>query len=169
MTRRTYTKRETVFHAAYIALLSVCGFLAAYSAVFGISHIGCTEDKIAAGFTLFFALLILTVDFFECRAMGARLYMNDDGIGIKRFGKTKVFMRWDSVKEIGTGNIPTPFGSKERVYFCDRCLSEAEKSDLIILKYHTVHFSYIPKEWYEKMCERLPVLPTDEVKEKYVR
>lgn len=51
---------------------------------------------------------------------------------------------------IHTGNIPTPFGSKERVYFCDREPDENEKSDLIILKYHTVHFSYIPKEWCEK-------------------
>ena len=125
--------------------------------------------KIALCFTIFFALLILAVDFFECRAMGAQLYMNEEGIGVRRFGKTKVFIKWNEIKEVGTGNIPTPFGSKERVYFCDRELDEKGKSDLIILKYHTVHFSYIPKEWCEKISERLPVPLAKEIKEKYVR
>lgn len=169
MTCRTYTKRETVFHTLYIVFLSLCGAFAAYSSVFGFLHICCNDDKIALIFTVFFTLLILCVDFFECRAMGARLYMNEDGIGVKRFGKTKVFIKWSEIKEIGEGSIPTPFGKKERAYFCDRYLSEDEKSDLITLKFHTVHFSHIPEEWYKFMCERLPVTPSDEVKEKYVR
>ena len=169
MTCRTYTKKETVFHAAYIVFLSVSGVMASYSAVFALFNISCLEDKISVGFTIFFSLLILAVDFFECRAMGAQLYMNEEEIGVRRFGKTKVFIKWNEIKEVGTGNIPTPFGSKERVYFCGRELDENEKSDLIILKYHTVHFSYIPKEWCEKISERLPVPLAKEIKEKYVR
>ena len=98
MTCRTYTKKETVFHMFYIAFLSICGVLSAYSAVFGVLHICCTEDKIALCFTIFFALLILAVDFFECRAMGAQLYMNEEGIGVRRFGKTKVFIKWNEIK-----------------------------------------------------------------------
>ena len=54
--------------------------------------------KIALCFTIFFALLILAVDFFECRAMGAQLYMNEEGIGVRRFGKTKVFIKWNEIK-----------------------------------------------------------------------
>lgn len=169
MTCRTYTKKETVFHVIYIIFLSVAGLMAAFSAVFGLCNISSTDDKIAVGFTIFFALLILSVDFFECRAMGARRYMNDEGIGVSRFGRTKVFIKWDDIKEIGTGSIPTPFGSKPRVYFCDRKLGEAERADLVTLKYHTVHFSYIPKEWYEIMSERLPVKMAEDIKEKYVR
>lgn len=169
MTRRTYTKKETVFHAAYIAFLSVSGAMAVFSAVFGILNIGCAEDKIAVGFTIFFAALILSVDYFECRAMGARLYMDENGIGVKRFGKTKAFVKWNDIKEIGTGSIPTPFGSKKRIYFCDRKLDEKERTDIVILKYHTVHFSYIPKEWYEKMSELLPVAMAEEMKKEYVR
>lgn len=169
MTCITYTKKAAVFHTAYIAFLSVAGLAAVYSAVYGFLNISCTEDIIALCFTVFFALLILSVDFFECRAMGARLYMTDDGIGVKRFGKTKVFIKWNAVKEIGIGSIPTPFGSKERAYFSDKRLSEAEKTDLIVLKYHTVHFLYIPERWYRKMSERLPVVITGEVKERYVR
>lgn len=169
MTCRTYTKREAIFHTIYIVFLSVCGVMAAYSAVFGAFNICCADDKIALGFTMFFAALILSVDFFECRAMGARLYMNDEGIGVMRFGKTKVFIKWEDIRDVGTGSIPTPFGSKERIYFCNRKLDEKEKSDLITLKYHTVHFSYLPKEWYGKISERLPVTMTEEMKEKYVR
>lgn len=168
MTRSTYTKRERIFHTVYIAFLTVSGAMVAYSAVFGALHIGCAEDKIALVFTLLFSLLVLSVDFFECRAMGARLYMNEDGIGVRRFGKTKVFIQWNEIREIGIGSIPTPFGSKERIYFCDRALDEAEKSDLVTLKYHTVHFSYIPKEWYEEMCKRLFVPMPTEVLKKYV-
>lgn len=148
--------------------LSVCGLLAAYSALYALRHISCREDTIALGFTAFFAVLILGVDFFECRAMGARLYMDADGIGVRRFGRRKVFLRWNEIREIGTGSIPTPFGSKQRVYFCDRPLNGQERSDLITLKYHTVHFSYIPKDWYPEMAARLPVAIPKEV-EAYVQ
>lgn len=116
-----------------------------------------------------FALLLLSVDFFECRAMGAKLYMNEDGLGVRRFGKTKVFIRWDDIREIGTGSIPTPFGSKERVYFCDSILGEGQRSDLITLKYHTVHFSYIPQDWYPEMNRCLPVPIPKELADRYVR
>ena len=169
MSRRTYTKTQTLLHAAYIVFLSVSGLLASYSAAFALCHISCPEDKIAAGFTIFFAALILSVDFFECRAMGARLYMNDEGLGVRRFGKTKVFLRWNEIKEIGAGSIPTPFGSKKRVYFCCRKLREEERADLITLKYHTVHFSYIPKQWYSEMQKRLPLPVPEEIENAYVR
>ena len=89
MTFRTYTKKGVFFHAVYIVILTVSGILAVYSAVFGALHISCKEDKIALGFTVFFALLIISVDFFECRAMGARIYTNAEGIGVRRFGKTR--------------------------------------------------------------------------------
>ena len=90
MTFRTYTKKGVFFHAVYIAILTVSGILAVYSAVFGALHISCKEDKIALGFTVFFALLIISVDFFECRAMGARIYTNPEGIGVRRFGFYKM-------------------------------------------------------------------------------
>ena len=169
MSCSTYTKRAMVLHAIYIVFLSVFSAMVTYSAVFGVIHANCTDDIIALCFTIFLALLALSVDFFECRAMGARLFMNEDGVGVRRFGKVKVFIRWDEIKEVGIGNIPTPFGSKERAYFCDRKLDEKEKTDLVTLKYHTVHFSYIPKKWYGKMCNSLSVLIPAEVREKYVR
>lgn len=169
MTCSTYTKKAMVFHALYIVLLSVSGVLAAYSAVFGVVHSSCTEDAIAACFTVFFALLLLSVDFFECRAMGAQLYMDEDGIGVRRFGRTKVFLHWKDIREIGTGRIPTPFGSRERVYFCDRALDAGQRADLITLKYHTVHFSYIPRDWYPALQSRLPVPMPKELEVRYVK
>ena len=169
MSCSTYTKRAMVFHAIYIVFLSVFSAMVTYSAVFGVIHANCTDDIIALCFTIFLALLALSVVFFECRAIAARLFMNEEGIGVKRFRKVKVFIKWNEIKEIGIGNIPTPFGSKERAYFCDRKLDEKERTDLVILKYHTVHFSYIPKEWYEEICSRLPLPIPAEIKEKYVR
>lgn len=169
MTCSTYSKKARVFHIIYIVFLTVFCAMVTYSAVFGAIHISCTDDIIALFFTVFLALLVLAVDFFEFRTMGARLYMNDVGIGVSRFGKTKVFIKWTDIKEVGTGSIPTPFGNKKRAYFCDRKLSEKEKSDLVTLKYHTVHFSYIPKEWYGKMGELLPIQIPEEIKEAYVK
>lgn len=168
MTCVTYTKKGTILHVAYIVFLTVIGGGVSYSAVYGATHIGSSDDRIALGFTIFFALLILSVDFFECRAIGARLYMNENGIGVSRFGRTKVFLPWNDIREIGLGSIPTPFGKKERVYFSNRKLNETERADLITLKYHTVHFSHIPKEWYGKMSERLPVPMPEEIRKKYV-
>lgn len=165
----TYTKKRLVFHAVCIALLSVSGLMTAYSAVYTACRMHCREDGIVAGFTIFFALLILSVDFFECRAMGAQLYMNEDGLGARRFGKPKFFIKWNEIREVGTGSIPTPFGRKSRIYFCDRVLDQAERDDLITLKYHTVHFSYIPKSWYPEMCKRLPTPIAAEFVERYVR
>ena len=122
MTFRTYTKKGVFFHAVYIAILTVSGILAVYSAVFGALHISCKEDKIALGFTVFFALLIISVDFFECRAMGARIYTNAEGIGVRRFGKTKVFIKWSEIKEVGTGNIPTPLEASNGSIFATEYL-----------------------------------------------
>lgn len=168
MTCRTYTKKETVMHAVYIAFLTLIGATAVYSSVFALSGIACREDAISAGITVFCALLVIGVDFFECRAMGARLYMNEEGIGVRRFGKTKVFLRWGDIKAVTVGRIPAPFGSKERICFCDRELSEKEKTDMVTLKYHTVHFSRIPGEWADEIRRHLPLLVTQEM-EKYVR
>lgn len=78
-------------------------------------------------------------------------------------------MRWADIREIGTGSIPTPFGQKKRVYFCDRKLSAAERADLITLKYHTVHFARIPKDWYPEICARLPIPMPEEVEKNYVQ
>lgn len=161
---RTYTPRETVVHMAYIVFLTVCGALTAFSAGFAFTHIACSEDIIAACFTTSFSLLILSVDFFECRAMGARLYMDERGIAFQRFGKTKVFIPWEDVQDVGRGRMPTAFGSKELVYFCDHKLSEEEKHDLIILKHHTVNLYHIPKDWYAKLCEWLPSPLTGEIR-----
>lgn len=169
MTCRTYPKKEMILHIIYIIFLTIIGVLCVISAIFLLLNIVSLDDKISVCFTIFFALLILSVDFFECRAMGALLFMNDDGIGVKRFGKVKVFINWNDIKEIGLGKIPTPFGNKERVYFCDRKLDEKEKRDLIILKYHTVHFSYIPKDWYSKIINRINIPMHNEIKEKYVK
>jgi|GEM_PF-3451756 len=46
MTFRTYTKKGVFFHAVYIAILTVSGILAVYSAVFGALHISCKEDNL---------------------------------------------------------------------------------------------------------------------------
>lgn len=169
MTCRTHTIKEMSFHVGYIVFLSVFGVMCAYSTLFAIPNINCAEDVISVAITALLTLLVLSVDYFECRALGARLYMDEEGIGVKRFGKTKIFKKWGDIQEVGTGKVQTVFGMKERVYFCDRKLTAEEKIDLVVLKKHTVLFSYIPKSWYAVMCERLPVTIAKEIADKYVK
>lgn len=169
MTCRPHTIPETISHVGYIIFLTAFGALAAYSSVYALPDINCFEDVISEAITVLLTVMVLSVDYFECRAMGARLYMDDEGIGVKRFGKMKVFKKWSEIQEVGTGKVQTVFGMRERVYFCDKVLKEEEKEDLVTLKRQTVLFSYIPKKWYAAMCERLPVPVAKEIAEKYVR
>lgn len=143
-----YSKLEAVSHIGYIAFLSVFGTLIARSAVFGFSNIACTEDAVAAVFTLSFAWLILSVDFCECRALGTWLHMDETGIRLRRFGRTLSSIRWEEIREIGTAKMPTAFGKKECVYFCSRKLEKNEKSDPVTLLYDAVSFPHLPKNWY---------------------
>lgn len=168
MTRRTHTKKSMIFHIVYIICLTVGGAACAYSAIYAFCHITCSEDIIAVSFNVLCAALMLAVDFFEIRAISAKQFMDDEGIGVKRFGKTKVYIKFDEVKEVGEGKIPTPWGFKERMYFCNRKLCENEKSDLITLKRQTVHFSCVPEEWFNIICEKISVPVANEIKEKYV-
>lgn len=169
MTCRPHTIPETISHVGYILFLSVFGVMAAYSSLFALPYINCFEDVVSTIVNILLTGMVLSVDYFECRAMGARLYMDNEGIGVKRFGKTKVFKKWGDIKEVGTGKVQTVFGMRERVYFCDRVLTEEEKADLVTLKRHTVLFSYIPQKWYAAMCERLPVPIAPEIADKYVK
>lgn len=157
-----------IFHIVYTICLTIFGVICSYSAIYALCHITCAEDVIAVCFTLLCAILALAVDFFEFRAISAKQYVDDEGVGVKRFGKTKVYMKFDDIKEVGEGTILTPFGNKKRVYFCNRKLDESEKSDLITLKRQTVHFAHIPEEWYGIISEKINVPVADEIKEKYV-
>lgn len=168
MIRRTHTKKSMIFHVAYAIFLTLAGCACVYSAIDAFCHITCSEDVIAVSFTVLCTVLIFAVDFFEIRAISAKQYMDENGIGVKRFGKTKVYIKFEAIKEVGEGIIQTPLGDKKRVYFCDRELNESEKSDLITLKHSTVHFSHIPEDWYRIISEKIKVRIPDEIKEKYV-
>lgn len=168
MTRRTHTKKSMFFHIAYIVFLTIGGAACAYSAIYILCHIYCRDDIIAVCFSVLCASLMFAVDFFEVRAVSAKQYMDGEGIGVKRFGKTKVYIKFQEIKEVGEGIMQTPLGNKKRVYFCDRKLSESEKSDLITLKHSTVHFSRIPEEWYRIISEKINAPVPNEIIEKYV-
>lgn len=169
MTCRPHTIPETLSHVGYIVFLSAFGALAAYSSIFALPNINRFEDVVSIAITLLLTVMVFSVDYFECRAMGARLYMDEEGIGVKRFGKMKVFKKWSEIQEVGVGKVQTVFGMRKRVYFCDRALTEEEKADLVTLKRHTVLFSYIPQQWYTTMCKRLTVPIAQDIADKFVK
>lgn len=155
MITRTHSAKATVLHAIYMVVLLAFAIVSTHSFVYDLRYIQETENIIIEIITGALAVLLWGVLYFEVRALTAVLYTDDNGIGIKRFGKTKVYLKWDDICEIGVGKIPAPYGHAERVYLSDKKLSEKDKSDLITIRFHTVYFSYVPKSFadiVQKKC-----------------
>lgn len=155
MIMRTHSVKATAIHGIYMAALLVLAAVSTYSFLYCLRYIEGAENIIIEAITGALAVLLWGVIYFEVRALTAVLYTDDDGIGIKRFGKTKVYLKWDDICEIGVGKIPAPYGHAERVYLSDKKLSDEDKRDLVTIRFHTVYFSYIPKafaDMIEKRC-----------------
>lgn len=165
MSFKTYSFKIILLHSLYIAFLSFFVVITIISAIYGFINMTNYYDAMAACFVLLLSILIFLVDFFECRSLSARIYVNDLGIGIKHFLKIKVFIKWDEIKEIGIGKITTPFGFKSRIYFSSKVLSDEEKSDLVTMKYHTVHLSYIKDELLDIIYKNIPTPLIETMKE----
>lgn len=169
MIKRTYTTKQIVIHALFITFLLIISTMLTISIIYNLLNINCREDLVAICVNIIFDFLMIASIFFESRAYFSKIYITDEGLGIKRFKKVKVFIKWSDIKDIGICHIPTPYGSDERIYFAEKVLTDEEKENMITLKHHTVHFTYIPKSWYQKMTEHLPLEIPLEIKEKYVK
>lgn len=154
MTTRTHNLKSTVFHAVQIVLLLTFACISTYSFLYCLPYMKHAENVIAEIVTAFLAILLWGVLYFEVRAVTAVLYTDENGIGIKRFGKTKIYLKWNDIGDIGVGKIPTPYGYAERMYLSDKKLSDEEKHDLITIRFHTVYFSYIPKRFADMIREK---------------
>lgn len=151
---RTHSAKSTAVHSLHMAFLLIFAAVSTYSFIYGLNYIQAAENVIIEFITGAFAILLWGVLYFEVRALTAVLYTDDNGIGVKRFGKTKVYLKWDDICEIGVGKIPAPYGHAERVYLSDKKLSDEDKKDLITIRFHTVYFSYIPKEFADMIQKK---------------
>ena len=154
MITRTHTAKSTAIHCIHIFVLLAFAILATHSFFYVLQYTKNTETLITEINTAVLVILFWGVLYFEVRALTAVLYTDDNGIGIRRFGKTKVYLKWTDICEIGIGKIPTPYGSAERIYLSDKKLSAEERNDLITIRFHTVYFSYLPKAFAELIQEK---------------
>lgn len=155
MITRTHSAKATVVHGIYMAVLLIFAAVSTYSFLYDLNYIHETENiVIIEVITGALAVLLWGVLYFEVRALTAVLYTDGDGIGIKRFGKTKVYLKWNDICEIGVGKIPAPYGYAERIYLSDKKLSDEEKTDLITIRFHTVYFSYIPASFADMIQKK---------------
>lgn len=148
------TRLSTISHTIYTVVICILAFLCTFGLFYDLSHIHVWEDYVGTVVEFLFALLLWCIVFFEIRSFGSKLFIDDNGISIKRFHKTKVNLQWHDICETGIGFIPTPIGSKKRLYLATKHLSDNQKQDLLTLKYETVHFSYLPKGWTKIICEK---------------
>ena len=164
---RSRTLSAAIAHGLYTTAVCALAVICTYGFFYDLPRIKNRDDLIAAGVELFFVLMLWCVVFFEARSIGSRLFIDDDGIGIKRRHSIKVYLKWSEICETGAGYIPTPLGDKKRLFLSAKHLTEEQKRDLLTLKYETVHFSYLPKGWAEiiyKKCERLNTRDYEEMK-----
>lgn len=149
MITRTHSAKSTAIHSLHMIFLLIFAVISTHSFLHILKYIQGTESIIIEVITGALAVLLWGVLYFEVRALTAVLYTDDDGIGIRRFGKTKVYLKWNDICEIGIGKIPAPYGHAERIYLSDKKLSDEDKNDLVTIRFHTVYFSYIPKTFAE--------------------
>ena len=155
ITTKTHSAKSIAAHAVHISIMLILAVISTYSFIYDLRYIVAAENVIVEITTAALAVLLYGVLYFEVRSLTAVLYADNDGIGIKRFGKTKVYLKWADMCEIGVGRIPTPYGYAKRIYLSDKKLSNADKNDLITIRFHTVYFSYIPKafaDMIQKKC-----------------
>lgn len=161
ITTKTHSTKSTAAHCVHIIILLIFAVISTYSFFYDLKYIVAAENVIVEITTAVLALLLYGVLYFEVRSLTAVLYADDIGIGIKRFGKTKVYLKWTDICEIGVGKIPTPYGYAKRIYLSDKKLNDTEKNDLITIRFHTVYFSHIPKafaDMIQKKCNlSLPI------------
>lgn len=147
ITTKTHSAKSIAAHAVHIIIVLVFAIMSTYSFIYDLRYIVAAENVIVEITTGALAVLLYGVLYFEVRSLTAVLYADDIGIGIKRFGKTKVYLKWNDICEIGVGKIPSPYGYAERIYLSDKKLSDEDKNDLITIRFHTVYFSYIPQSF----------------------
>lgn len=146
---RSRTLLAEITHGLYTTVVCAFAVICTYGFLYDLSRLKIKDDVIVTGIELFFVLMLWCVVFFEVRSFGSRLFIDDDGIGVKRYKSIKVYLKWSEICETGVGYIPTPFGNKKRIFLSAKHLTDEQKRDLLTLKYETVHFSYIPKGWTE--------------------
>ena len=81
--------------------------------------------------------------------------MDDVGIGIKRFGKVKLFINYNDVKEIGIGKSITPIKTVEKVYFSSRKLTQDEINNLDLVQNEILYFDKLDSDWKEYIEKHL--------------
>lgn len=167
ITTRTHTVKSIAAHSIHMVVLLIFAVISTHSFFYNLKYIQGTENIIIEIITASLATLLWGVLYFEVRALTAVLYADNSGIGIRRFGKTKVYLKWSDICEIGVGKIPTPYGYAERVYLSSKKLSDSEKNDLITIRFHTVYFSYIPMDFADMIQRKCNLSLPSKTERKY--
>lgn len=96
---------------------------------------------------LCFSLSVWASFYISLRSLQTTIFVNEDGMGIKRFNKTKIYIKYEDIKEIGIGKALTPMGEKQKLYFATRSLSQTEKNNLDLLQNEIIYFTNLEDDW----------------------
>ena len=144
-----YTKQGKDF---YIQLLfTVCMFLLSlyflYSLVFNFVNSHSLMEYLLTLMVFCFSLSIWGSYYITIRSLLTKIFVNEKGIGIKRFGKVKLFIEYKDIKDVGIGRAMTPTKTKEKLYFSSRILNQEEKNDLDLMQNKIIYFTNLDSDW----------------------
>lgn len=102
-----------------------------------------------------FSLSIWASLYIAIRSLITRIFVNDEGIGIKRFGRVKLFINYQDIKEIGIGKSMTPIKTVEKVYFSSRKLTQDEINNIDLVQNEVLYFDELDEDWKEYIEKHL--------------
>lgn len=105
------------------------------------------------------------ISFNSLKTLATYVYSTDEGLGLSRYGKTIVFIKWEDIVQTGIGLALSGTSKIKKLYFADKPLEEKEKEDLDSVQKSSVYFSNLSEEWYELLKEKCPVSLPNEAKD----
>lgn len=132
-------------------LHSICMFLLSlfflWSFIVNLTNSHNLMDYLLTLMVLCFSLSVWASFYISIRSLQTVLFVNEDGMGVKRFNKTVLFIKYKDIREVGIGKAITPRGEKKKLYFAIRSLSQTEKNNLDLLQNEIIYFTYLNEDW----------------------
>ena len=146
-------ERYTHRGKAYISQLlhSICMFLLSifflYSFIFNLINAKTIKEYLLSLMVLCFAISIWYSFYISIRSLSTIVFINEKGMGIKRFNSIKLFIKYEDIKEINFGKAKTFTGEKRKLYFAKRSLTLEERSNLDLLQNEIIYFTNLNSSW----------------------
>ena len=133
-----------VIHTFFMFFMSLY-FL--YSFIYNLINAESTMEYLLTFMVLCFAMSIWGSLYISIRSLKTKIFVDENGMGIKRFNRTIVYIRYEDIRETGTGKALGPMGETKKLYFSPVALTEDKEENLDKLQNEIIYFTEIDEEW----------------------